>query len=649
MRQEDIDRVEFFSVEDLSATFQLSKAENILRKKLDLNINNVNEVLELYHINKYIDNNIFLNNWTSQDIEYFKQKSIEFSTIIKTFFSKISDDNFHQLYTSIIQGYLDSFWEVINNLHCYKKFSKTHFENALLAEPFMVNAILKNSGLVNYYDKEIKKILLNDKQAAEIIISYYELKNDFTNSKRHLPKSLSAEDKEQIILNYLSEENVNLNYLRLIETSKKKKDFTISDKTKLEAKRINKSLTEKFFTDNQGIKFGVSISFLKNATNIKHINTIDNVIHYSYSADFILKEKNPYFLFHYFDILFEYVDEQKRINLVNKRSNISAFERVIGSSFENEYFQGTAFLLSEMRSQGEINGYSKVLAELNIEIEEIIHSIFTKSLQEKYKFPKNANFFIPTSTNTFFEKVRIMAPEFESILKQYKLFVEEEVIDFDLLQMSSSPTTIKDIPSLVKTKYIYLNEENNEMIHCANLFFSEQSNLTYTDPFKEKRYRSFFDLLANEDICFDNYKEHQKSKVNFLIGKDFIRINKKRFIEIVNFERLYIIKDLYENEFGSFHHYTEVFKKESLQMVAENVIFAEDTLFAKPEQDYFNYFLNKSKFTNGLDLRNSYLHGTQPNSNEVEIHEFSYFIYLKLIVLTLFKIEDDLYIYEMNK
>ena len=29
----------------------------------------------------------------------------------------------------------------------------------------------------------------------------------------------------------------------------------------------------------------------------------------------------------------------------------------------------------------------------------------------------------------------------------------------------------------------------------------------------------------------------------------------------------------------------------------------ESTLFSKPEQDYLNYYLNKSEFINSLDLR----------------------------------------------
>jgi hypothetical protein len=60
------------------------------------------------------------------------------------------------------------------------------------------------------------------------------------------------------------------------------------------------------------------------------------------------------------------------------------------------------------------------------------------------------------------------------------------------------------------------------------------------------------------------------------------------------------------------------------------------------EQSYFNYFLNKREFTNGLDMRNSYLHGTQTNPEEIQEHEYAYYSYLKLLTLILLKIEDDL-------
>ena len=106
---------------------------------------------------------------------------------------------------------------------------------------------------------------------------------------------------------------------------------------------------------------------------------------------------------------------------------------------------------------------------------------------------------------------------------------------------------------------------------------------------------------------------------------------------------------MYENEVASFYHYPIEFQKEAEQMKNQDMIFFESSLFSKPEQNYFNYFLNKSEFTNGLDLRNSYLHGTQANPEEVQRHEYAYFTYLKLVVLVLLKMEDDLLISQIIK
>jgi hypothetical protein len=84
-------------------------------------------------------------------------------------------------------------------------------------------------------------------------------------------------------------------------------------------------------------------------------------------------------------------------------------------------------------------------------------------------------------------------------------------------------------------------------------------------------------------------------------------------------------------------------------MSKEGIVYFGSSLFAVPEQNYFNYYLNKSEFTNGLDLRNSYLHGTQANPTEIHLHENSYLLYLKLLTLVIFKIEDDLFIYNKLK
>ena len=326
---------------------------------------------------------------------------------------------------------------------------------------------------------------------------------------------------------------------------------------------------------------------------------------------------------------------------------MGVLERVIGVQSENEYRRGITFNMQEMTSHAQIVAYCTVLNRLGNSLENILKDVFTSIFQDKYNFAKNARLSMPSELVSSFEKVRFFAPEFESVLKQFKLFVDDGEIDFELLQMTSSPSTLKDIPSLIPDKYLYLNEDNKELVGCLNLFFSDQTLLAFVEPFREKHYHNFFDLLANEEVNFNNYEEHQKPELNFLIDKGYIRIDQENLIQITNIDRVVILRDLYENEFASFYHYPKAFQIEAKKMQSQNLIFFESSLFSKQEQSYFNYYLNKSEFTNGLDLRNSYLHGTQANPEDLQLHENAYFIYLKLLVFVLLKIEDDLMIAKM--
>jgi hypothetical protein len=649
MHESDLNRVVFHSKEDMAGGHYLQKGEHILRADTKSNYTDINDVLELYNLKKYIDNDLYLKSWSQDDIANFKLKAVEYGQVIGKFVAIIDDNNIVNLYGNILRNYVHSFWELANNQSAFKRISKTNFANILTSEPYLIHEILSHKNLVDYYSTEIKNFLLGYPKTAEILLSIYEVQDDFSKSQKFIPKHLTIQDKENIIANYLDSNDTNLNYVGLIQNVKNINEFKISDKTRLKAKRLHKSETEKILSKNS-MKYGVSIGFPENVTKIKDGFVDENLIaHYSYSLDYIKENSDFYTLFKNFKILFEYVDMQNRINLVSKRSQMGVFERIMGVHSQNEYRTGTSFSLSEMTSQGQIYGYGQILNALNISLESILNFVFTSFFQEKYDFPNNASFLVPSVTNSHFEKVRILAPEFESVLKQFKLFVEDGNIDFELLQISSAPSAIKDIPSLIQDKYIYFNEDNKEMVGCSNLFFSDQTLLAYVEPFEEKHYHNFFDLLVNEQVYFNNYKEHQKPQLNYLIDKGFISIDGSGFIQVINSERLLIFKDLYDNDVASFYRYPTDFQKEAQQMALEKIISFESSLFSKPEQSYLNFFLNKSEFTNGLDLRNSYLHGTQATPDETQKHEYAYFTYLKLLFLVMLKIEDDLIISKVTK
>lgn len=639
----DRNRVVFYAKENLASGYELQKGEPILRAEIKQNYTDINDILELYNLKKYIDSKTYLSNWTQADIRNFKQKVDSYSKTITQFMSAITQDNFKAIYQDVIYDYVSSFWELINNRDFSKNIAKEDFRDILNEKPYVIEEILIHKNLVKRFNTTIRDFFLTHSETAKILLSIYEIKDDDQDVTYHLPTSLSVEDKEAIIINFLDLPNVNINYLPIIQNARNREDFKLSDRTRLKAYRLYRTELEKLFNTNR-IESGILVSFPENVCEIKDGKIKDDfTIEYAYSLDFIKANNNPHALFENFTYLFEYLDLQKRIRLVNKKNNIEVIERFIGLHSINEYIQSIGFNLSEKTSQVQLEGYIQVLENMGVTLESVLHQVYSVVFHEKYGFAENARLYMPTCTS-FFEKVRVIAPELESIMKQYKLFVEDGNIDFELLQISSSPTSVKDIPSLNSNKYIYLNNKSLEISNVIQLFFSDQTFLGYVEPYTEKKYATLYDVLSHEVVAFDKYEDFQKPKLKYLIDKNYLFVDDNGNIQCVNPIRVRILYDLFQNEVGSFHWYRKLFQQEVKKMGSENILYFENTLFSKPEQDYFNFYLNKSAFTNGLDLRNKYAHGTQANLEEIEKHRFAYHTYLRLIVLALLKIEDDLMI-----
>ena len=74
-------------------------------------------------------------------------------------------------------------------------------------------------------------------------------------------------------------------------------------------------------------------------------------------------------------------------------------------------------------------------------------------------------------------------------------------------------------------------------------------------------------------------------------------------------------------------------------MISTGDLRLGSTLFTEPEQAYLNYILNKAEFSNGLDLRNKYIHSTY--SKKEDEQKTDYITLLKLMVLIVTKINDE--------
>src|SRR5690606_3080521 len=131
MHKVDLNKVVFYSKEDMAGSHQLRKGENILKSETKPNYTDINEILELYNIKKYIDNELYLKDWTQEDIAKFRQKATEYGKVIGQFMSKINDNNIIDLYKETLRNYISSFWELFNNQCVFKRISKSNFHSIL--------------------------------------------------------------------------------------------------------------------------------------------------------------------------------------------------------------------------------------------------------------------------------------------------------------------------------------------------------------------------------------------------------------------------------------------------------------------------------------------------------------------------------------
>ena len=99
----------------------LSKGEHILRNATKSDYDDINDVLELYNLKQYIDNELYLKSWSQDDIADFKQKVTEYGKIVGQFMSSIDDSNVIFYYEQLLHGYINSFWELVDNQKIYKQ------------------------------------------------------------------------------------------------------------------------------------------------------------------------------------------------------------------------------------------------------------------------------------------------------------------------------------------------------------------------------------------------------------------------------------------------------------------------------------------------------------------------------------------------
>jgi hypothetical protein len=282
-------RIKFHSINDITLGYNLEHIEELLEKFFNRRDDlNVNDMLELYNAKKYFNKEIYLKEWSAEDINEYNSFINNYFGIAARFFKSINENNFKPLYNETNRNYKDDFWELLDKFKAYKNINGVKFKEFMINLEIRLHEILRHKKIVNYFGEEIREILINSDLATKILLDKYEIKHLSKKAPLYLPKELTAEDKENIIKSYIESQNPNLNYLRLIANIQSNEDrIKISPKIIKKAKAKIKEQEEKLFDENSGIPTEIVVAFSENQDEAVDVNFKNNGIHAEYSVQWI--------------------------------------------------------------------------------------------------------------------------------------------------------------------------------------------------------------------------------------------------------------------------------------------------------------------------------------------------------------------------
>lgn len=640
--------VQFFSKDDLSVGYNLIMAEKRIKEISEGDKpTEIDRVIELWHIRRLFKENCRLRQWTDEEFNRLKTKVDGFDIIIAQFFNQITLENFRKEYESLQWGYKKSFWEIIDSFKLYKLIGKDILKEIIADNPNSLHVFLSCKGLVENFKGTIREVLLNDNKSAELLLEEYTKKKDWHECKLFFPSNLTIVDKEQIINNYLDCNEPNLNYVRLISQVKNNNTgIVLSPPTRLKAEKLASKMNDDYWKNGQGATFhwSTNVFFTDNTEQPFATEIDDNCnLKYTYSIKYI--EKCNYIQrIGNCASYFGWLNKHGLLNLVNKSHESNTLEQILIDTGRFSYPTNTFFQQKNWLALCQLQGYYNVLKKINSSFEKELKQFYENHLREEFGY-SGLNICFPREDYSALDKCRVLCPELDNVVKQYNVFVEYDDIDKDLIRLSG-PVKVEEGISLFTNKYYELVDGNNELGFILwDLFGTSNSLLSYVEPYKEKNYHSFADLLENElDVHYSNYQDWQKPHVNRLIDNSIISVDTDGMIHIADSNRIGVLKELWEYGVCSYWHYDGLEQQFIDELYTKGWLREDGHLLSKPERDYFSYYLDNSLFTNGPALRNHYAHGSNPPADDENTHIEAYLVFLRLLAIIILKIRDDLWL-----
>lgn len=628
-------RVKFCGLNDYGTYFQVERAAEILeRYDPPPSTHTISDILELHNAQFFAENNLFPKSYPDRQREVCQALIPELRKMIAKFFNAVNDANITSIVVDVDYEYHGDLLELLSQHKVYDRCGAVTVLHALEKTHIGVGSMLTSKSLVRSYDQEVRARLISDPRNAEHLIRKY-----LEKGARHptfLPPSFTSSDARTLLDKYLNSDDANPNFVELIATARLVKELGIDAKLKLKAKRKHDAWWEDFFKNNTGIKWGCEVSISDTQAEPVMASRNGHVAKLSYDRRWLEDNLDFPTILNNFLYLFEFTNRHMLLALPSYQAELGVFERFLKTRGKDAYPIGVEFQFKEQSSLLQTVLYSRFLQTKGIELESVIAWFFAEYLKEEFGAAKLK--FVPSSkTSSYLERSRHLFSEMESVIKQFSLYVENGGLDTDLLAMTSEQVRYKNIPSSLVGKYAYASDDQ-DIRRILHLLFSDQSELTFIN--ENLQAQDAARLLIMNHVAYNNFADHQRRSIDYLIGLGVLENTGKR-VQLADANQFFVIKAIFDAEATSYYHYSAEGRTRIDDMVSKGWLVRRESLLTDPEGSYFNYYLNQAEFSNGPDLRNKYLHGSQVGADDEKRHFHTYIIALKLLIALVIKINDD--------
>lgn len=634
--------MKYYPMSDLAYGYALDRAvERITDSNLHFNYEDVNDILELENIRMYLDDLARHQFKLERNVPDAKTMADSIRERVRRFFGALELSGLPLQAQKVKPVYRDDFLRCLLETKKNPWFSGNDIADVLVRMGFPLKMLLKSRRLVRLQGNQLSAAIEESIGSAEMLIdAEYEM-GEF--KEIYFPSCLGLDAKRGLIKKYIDWENANPNYLKVLAQCKPKNDELVDPVLRLNASRRHRQLVDDLFSTQECINQTSEVVFDPSEEMESKLIEYDlngSDIRVTISTKYLLSSLDFESILDNFVYLFGYTRFDGMLSYVPIRGQESVFESILGMNrpqdFPDTWVSMSSVQLGILLAQG----YFKFLRSQNIELEEVISWFFKEYLNREFGI-ENFEFVANSRDSDYYTRCHQLFPQFDGVLSQFVQIARHGHIEQELRRFERQPINFREVPSLLKGKYVRVPSSDPILVSILKDLFSQNSDLGLVSM--KSQSSCLADLVSERRVSIEDFHPYRQNLLEELLARGILVMQdeSKSTLAFKSTTQLEVLRMIYEAgavmRLGLRGNLLDACN----ELVKSGVLQFEDYLLSKEEGEYFDYCLN-DKFPNSLFIRNSYAHARTSASGDDEEHFQNYLLGVQLMIFLVIKINDEL-------